>query len=137
MKKDLLKTNCFDINEKMIIIGSCLENMFPSIYKKLEQESTNIYEVCLEETHLNMVITKIAGMLARNDIKEIKFVTIDKSPHCVQLHYVVKELENIMDLEKIHIENYVATSEGLIEVPLKVIGLSKNLAKLSEMIKEK
>ena len=43
----------------------------------------------------------------------------------------------IMDLEKIHIENYVATSEGLIEVPLKVIGLSKNLAKLSEMIKEK
>ena len=137
MKKNLLKTNCFDVNKKMIIIGSCLENMFPSIYKKLEQESTNIYEVCLEETHLNMVITKIAGMLARNDIKEIKFVTIDKSPHCVQLHYVVKELENIMDLEKIHIENYVATSEGLIEVPLKVIGLSKNLAKLSEMIKEK
>lgn len=137
MKKNLLKTNCFDVNKKMIIIGSCLENMFPNIYQKLEQESTNIYEVCLEETHLNMVITKIAGMLARNDIKEIKFVTIDKSPHCVQLHYVVKELENIMDLEKIHIENYVATSEGLIEVPLKVIGLSKNLAKLSEMIKEK
>ena len=137
MKKNLLKTNCFDVNKKMIIIGSCLENMFPNIYQKLEQESTNIYEVCLEETHLNMVITKIAGMLARNDIKEIKFVTIDKSPHCVQLHYVVKELENIMDLEKIHIGNYVATSEGLIEVPLKVIGLSKNLAKLSEMIKEK
>ena len=137
MKKDLLKTNCFDINEKMIIIGSCLENMFPSIYKKLEQESTNIYEVCLEEIHLNMVITKIAGILARNHIKEIKFVTVDKSPHCVQLHYVVKELEIIMNLKKIHIENYVATSEGLIEVPLKVIGLSKNLAKLSEMIKEK
>ncbi len=136
MKKDLLKTNCFDINEKMIIIGSCLENMFPSIYKKLEQESTNIYEVCLEETHLNMVITKIAGMLARNDIKEIKFVTVDKSPHCIQLHYVVKELENIMNLEKIHIENYVATKEGLIRVPIEVIGLSKNLAKLSKYMEE-
>ena len=60
MKKDLLKTNCFDINEKMIIIGSCLENMFPSIYKKLEQESTNIYEVCLEETHLNQWVALIA-----------------------------------------------------------------------------
>ncbi len=97
MKKNLLKTNCFDVDRKMIIIGSCLENMFPNIYQKLEQESTNIYEVCLEETHLNMLITKIAGMLARNDIEEIKFVTIDKFPHCVQLHYVVKELENIMD----------------------------------------
>ena len=135
MKKNLLKTNCFDIDKKMTIIGSCLESMFPIIYQKLEQESTNIYEVCLEETHLNMVITKIAGMLARNHIKEIKFVTVDKSPHCVQLHYVVKELENIMDLEKIHIENYVATNEGLIKVPIEVIGLSKNLAKLSKYMK--
>ena len=50
MKKSLLKTNCFDIDEKIIIIGSCLENMFPNIYEKLEQEFNNIYEVCLEET---------------------------------------------------------------------------------------
>ena len=137
MKKSLLKTNCFDIDEKIIIIGSCLENMFPNIYEKLEQESNNIYEVCLEETHLNMVITKIAGILARNNIKEIKFVTVDKSPHCIQLHYVVKELGNIMNLEKIHIENYVATNEGLIEIPIEVIGMSKNLAKLAKIIKEK
>ena len=68
--------------------------------------------------------------------KEIKFVTIDKSPHCVQLHYVVKELKNIMDLEKIHIENYVATEEGLIWVPIEVIGLSKNLGKLCKYMKE-
>ena len=35
MKKDLLKTNCFDVEEKMIIIGSCLEYMFPKIYNEL------------------------------------------------------------------------------------------------------
>lgn len=44
MKKNLLKTNCFDIDEKMIIIGSCLENMFPNIYQKLEQLSEMIKE---------------------------------------------------------------------------------------------
>ena len=62
------------------------------------------------------------------------FVTVDKSPHCVQLHYVVKELENIMDLKDIKIKNYVATSDGLIEIPIEVIGLSKNLAKLKEKL---
>ncbi len=134
--KNLLKTNCFDISEKIIIIGSCLQNMFPKIYQELEQESVNIYEVCLEETHLNMVITKIIGMISRNNIKEIKFVTVDKSPHCVQLHYVVKELENIINLEKLHIENYVVTNKGLIKIPIKVIGISKNLSKLSEYLKE-
>ena len=113
MKKDLLKTNCFDVEEKMIIIGSCLEYMFPKIYNELNAISENIYDVCLEDTHLNMVITKIAGMIARKKCKELTFVTVDKSPHCVQLHYVVKELENIMNLKDIKIKNYVATNEGL------------------------
>ena len=134
MKKDLLKTNCFDVEEKMIIIGSCLEYMFPKIYNELNESSENIYDVCLEETHLNMVITKLAGMIARKKCKELTFVTVDKSPHCVQLHYVVKELENIMDLKDIKIKNYVATNEGLVEIPIEVIGLSKNLSKLKKII---
>ena len=45
--KDLLKTNCFDIQETMIIVGSCLANMQPEAYKELEQISSNIYDVCL------------------------------------------------------------------------------------------
>ncbi len=132
MKKDLLKTNCFDVEEKMIIIGSCLEYMFPKIYNELNNIYENIYDVCLEDTHLNMVITKLAGMIARKKCKELTFVTVDKSPHCVQLHYVVKELENIMDLKGVKIKNYVATNDGLIEIPIEVISLSKNLSKLKE-----
>ena len=69
--KDLLKTNCFDTQETMIIVGSCLENMQPKAYKELEQISENIYEVCLEKEHLNMVVTKIIGMLARGKVKFI------------------------------------------------------------------
>ena len=69
--KDLLKKNCFDTQETMIIVGSCLENMQPKAYKELEQISENIYEVCLEKEHLNMVVTKIIGMLARGKVKFI------------------------------------------------------------------
>lgn len=108
--------------------------MFPKIYNELNESSENIYDVCLEETHLNMVITKLAGMIARKKCKELTFVTVYKSPHCVQLHYVVKELENIMDLKEIKIKNYVATNEGLVEIPIEVIGLSKNLSKLKKLI---
>ena len=99
--QDLLKTNCFDVKETMIIVGSCLERMQPNAYKKLEQISTNIYDVCLEKEHLNMVVTKIIGMIARGKIKKMIFATVDKSPHCIQLHYVVKELENAVDISNI------------------------------------
>ena len=132
MMKDLLKTNCFDIQETMIIVGSCLERMQPKVYKELEQMSSIIYDVCLEKEHLNMVVTKIIGMVARGKIKKLVFATVDKSPHCVQLHYVVKELENAIDLSNIEIVNYVAVDDKLVEIPIDIISLSKNLSKLKE-----
>ena len=131
--KDLLKTNCFDIQETMIIVGSCLNRMQPEAYKLLEQISSNIYDVCLEKEHLNMVVTKIIGMGARGRIKKLVFATVDKSPHCVQLHYVIKELENAIDISNIEVINYVAVDNKLIEIPIETISLSKNLSKLKEI----
>ncbi len=71
-------------------------------------------------------------MLARGKVKKIIFATVDKSPHCVQLHYVIKELENAIDISNIEIINYVAVNDKLNEIPFEVISLSKNLSKLKE-----
>ena len=106
--------------------------MQPKAYKELEKISSNIYDVCLEKEHLNMVVTKIIGMVARGKIKKLVFATVDKSPHCVQLHYVIKELENAIDISNIEIINYVAVDNKLIEIPIGIISLSKNLSKLKE-----
>lgn len=135
--KDLLKTNCFDTEETMIIVGICLERMQPKAFEELEQISKNIYDVCLEKEHLNMVVTKIIGMVARGKIRKLVFATIDKSPHCVQLHYVIKELENAIDLSHIEVINYVAVDNKLIQIPIEVISLSKNLSKLKEKVDTK
>lgn len=132
--KDLLKTNCFDVKETMIIVGSCMARMQPEAYKELEQISSDIYDVCLEKEHLNMVVTKIIGMVARGKIKKLVFATVDKSPHCVQLHYVIKELENAIDMSNIEVINYVAVDNKLVEIPIEVISLSKNLSKLKDTI---
>lgn len=82
-----------------------------------------------------MVVTKIIGMIAREKIKKLIFATVDKSPHCIQLHYIIKESENAIDISNIEIINYVAVDNKLIEIPLEVISLSKNLLKLKEKIK--
>ena len=118
----------------MIIVGSCLKSMQPKAYEELQNISSNIYDVCLEKEHLNMVVTKIIGMIARGKIKNLIFATVDKSPHFVQLHYIIKELENAIDISNIRIINYVAVNDSLIEIPLEVISLSKNLSKLKEKI---
>ncbi len=59
--------------------------------------------------------------------------TVDKAPHCVQLHYVIKELENAIDISNIEVINYIAVDNKLIEIPIETISLSKNLSKLEEI----
>lgn len=128
--KDLIKTNIYDVSETIIIVGSCLSNMQPQGFDKLKSISNNIYDICLEETHINMAITKIGGMLRTRKIKNIIFASVDKSPHCVQLHYIRNELEKMMDLSNITITNYVVVNNELVEISPDIITLSKNLSKL-------
>ncbi len=134
--KDLMRSNIYDVEETIVIVGSCLKNMQPQGYQKIEKISKNIYELCLEETHINMAITKIGGMLRTGKINNIIFATVDKSPHCVQVHYIRNELEKMMKLNNINITNYVIVDNELIEIDDDVISMSKSLGKLKDTIKK-
>ena len=133
--KDLLKTNIYDVDETIVIVGSCLKDVQSKAYKQLEKMSKNIYDLCLEQTHINMAITKIGGMIRTGKIQNIIFASVDKSPHCVQLHYIRNELEKMMDLSKIKITNFVAVDNKLVEIDEKVISLSKNLSEIAKFVK--
>lgn len=132
--KELMKTNIYDVTDTIIVVGSCLQYMQPEGFQKLTKISNNIYELCLEETHINMAITKIGGMLRTNKINKVIFASVDKSPHCIQLHYIQDELRKMMSLDEIQIENYVVVNNELKQIEQEIISLSKNLNKLKEII---
>lgn len=134
--KKLMKSNIYDVNETIIIVGSCLKRMQPEGFKELEKFSNNIYELCLEETHINMAITKIGGILRTKKIKKIIFASVDKSSHCIQLHYIQDELRKMMNLTNIEIENYVVVNNELVKIIPETISLSKNLKELSSLTKK-
>ena len=128
--KSLMKSNIYEFDEKIIICGSCLCNMQPNGFKKLTKINKNVYEVCLEAIHMNMVAHKIASIIRVGKVKEILFASVDASPHCVQLHYITNELKKIMNLEKINIKNIVIVNENLIEISENLISKSKKLSEL-------
>ena len=132
--KNLMRSNIYDVNETIVIVGSCLKNMQPEGYKKVEKISKNIYELCLEETHVNMAITKDGGMLRTGKIKKLVFATVDKSPLCIQVHYIRNELEKMMDLSNIEIINYVVVDNELVEIDEETISLSKSLSKIKKSL---
>ena len=132
--KEVMTTNIYDIDETIIIVGTCLKSMQPEGYKKLEKISKNIYSLCLENTHVNMAITKIGGMIRTGKVHNIIFATVDESPHCIQMHYIQDELREMMNLENINIKNYVVVNDELIEISPELILLSKKLSELKEKV---
>ncbi len=130
--KEVMKTNIYDVEDTIIIVGSCLKHMQPKGFDKLKEISNNIYELCLEETHMNMAITKIGGMLRTGKIYKIIFATVDKSPHCTQMHYIQDELKKMMNIDNIDIKNYVVVDNELEEITPEIISLSKNLSELKK-----
>ena len=129
-----MPSNIYDIDETIIIVGTCLKSMQPNGYKELEKISKNIYNLCLENTHISMAITKIGGMIRTGKVHNIIFATVDESPHCIQMHYIQDELREMMNLENINIKNYVVVNDELIEVSPKLILLSKKLSELKEKV---
>ena len=99
-------------------------------YEILEKMSDDIFELCLEVNHVNMAITKIIGMLSRVKVEKIIFATVDKSPHCIQMHYIEKEIAKAMDISNIEIIHYVAVNNKLIEISKDTISKSKTLSEL-------
>ena len=127
--KDLLKSNIYDCSDEIIIVGSCLKAMQPKAFEEIENMNLLIFEICLEQTHINMAITKILGMIRANKIRRIVFASVDKSPHCIQLHYIQDEIRKLGF--ELSFENYVAVNNALIKISKETITLSKNLSELS------
>lgn len=129
--RELMKSNIYDCDQEIIIVGSCLKRMQPNAFEVLEKMNLPIFDLCLEQTHINMATTKILGMIRAKNIRKIIFASVDRSPHCVQLHYIQDEIRKL-GLE-VEFKNYVAVENCLIEISKEVIALSKNLFKLNKM----
>lgn len=131
--KNLMESNIYEAKGNILICGSCLPTMEPIGFKKIIKNYDNIFNVCLENIHINMIITKICSMISTKKINSITFASVDKSPHCIQLHYTKKEIERIMG-RIIPIKNIIITENKIYDINEEIILLSKNLVKLSNNI---
>ena len=79
-----------------------------------------------------MAITKIAAMLSTGRVTKLIFASVDRSPHCTQLHYIKHEIERTMEKD-IPVESYVVPDTEPVFVSDKAVDMSKSLSKLAEM----
>lgn len=133
--KNLLETNLYDVSDKVLICGTCLPKMQSNGYEKLIKDYDDILFLCLEKEHINMAITKICGMLSTGKISSMTFASVNKSPHCTQLHYIKNEIKRVMDNDKLpNINDVIVQNDEIYEISDECLSLSRNLISLQEKL---
>ncbi|RLF06903.1 MAG: 4Fe-4S ferredoxin [Thermoprotei archaeon] len=80
---------------RVLLYGTCVRDEYPSIFETYAEGRVPL-AVCMEETHFNLVALKLASMAIRVKLEELVVLTVDGSPHCIQLHMAVEEVDKIV-----------------------------------------
>ena len=105
-----LETNVYSFRGTVLIYGACLPELFPKGFEKLAENTDGCYALCLERDHLNMAVTKLTAILGTGQVKRLRFATVDRSPHCVQMHYIRHEIERVLP-EHIPMESWAVAGD--------------------------
>jgi len=119
--------------KKLLVASACLEDECPNLLAEYEG-SHLILTVCLEEFHMNMVVSKLAGCLARCPPDELTVMAVEGSPHCVQLLYSIEEALKIVG-KRTRVRYLVVNKCEIREVNPEVVKLSRYPSKIAKLIK--
>lgn len=133
MIDNLMTSNVYYCRGIIVIAGSCLHQVSPAGLAAVTAGADQVFSLCLEETHINMAISKIAAILGTGQVSEIRFASVDRSPHCTQMHYIKHEVERTLP-EHVPIRDFVIVNDEVTELSEAAIDLSKSLAKLEKMV---
>jgi len=138
--ENLMSINVGDrrLREKgqLLLVGSCMNSRFPGIVEEYREKDGGqaVLHVCLEEMHVNHAGFKIGSIIRYSGMNKVTVLTVDGSPHCVQLHFVVEDLKSHFtpDIETAH---FVVEKGKVHQVSRKAVKRARHLSKLESMLK--
>jgi len=139
--RDMQHLMCINVGDKrlrskgkLLLVGSCMDR-FPEIVKDFSERDGGqaVLHVCLEETHMNQAGFKIGSIVKYSGITDLTALTIDGSPHCVQLHYVIDDIKRHFAPE-IVTKHFVVEKGEVHEISTEAVKRSRHLSKIQKMI---
>ena len=117
--------------KRILLYGTCIRDEHPEIFERYAKGRVAL-AVCMEEEHFNMVALKLASMASRVALEEVVVLTVDGSPHCVQLHMVVEEVERIVGkLPRMHL---VVEGGKVVEVKPIHVKVARYLSRVKRLV---
>ncbi len=129
---DLMSTNAkgrFIRGKKLLVFGSCVAKEHPEFLEKFGDYTKLSF--CPEKEHINMAFYKLIAMISVAE--ELVILTVDGSPHCVQLHYIAEELLKYSE-KKFAVKHFVIEKGNIVGISSRSVRLSRYLSKIEKML---
>lgn len=117
------------ISQNILVYSACIDEEYQDILEKFKERTK--LSICLEEHHINKVAKKLMAIIYKRKVKSIAVLTMDGSPHCLQLHHALEEIKNYFDIE---IKHFVIEKGELIKVSEKSVKISRHLSEIEKLI---
>lgn len=117
-------------SKRLLLYGTCVRDEYPQIYEKYIENRVPL-AVCMEEEQFNVVALKLASIASRVQLEDVSVLTVDGSPHCLQLHLAVEEVDKIVKgLPRKHL----VIEEGKVwEIEPEVVRIARYLTKIARL----
>jgi len=74
----------------LLIVSECAQAVFPDVYKRFV-EGRVVLTSCPEVENAEMIMGKLAAILACSNPSDLTVLTMEGSPHCLTLHAAANE----------------------------------------------
>jgi hypothetical protein len=122
-------------SDKLLLVGTCVPVEYPEIYRKYAKNRVCLH-VCLETFHMNMAETKLACILKIHQPSEILVLTVDGSPHCLQLHVLAEDMHRYFDIDG-RIQHVVVEKGNSYLIDGVAVKTARHLHKIQRLLNEK
>lgn len=116
----------------LLIHGACVNVEAPQIFRDFSKRRIPLH-VCLEKEHMDMVGFKLATILQTSKPKDLTVLTVDGSPHCLQLHFAVEQAKNIAGSD-VKVAHYTTEHGELSQISSEAVKTARHLSQIEKLL---
>ena len=119
----------------VLIYSECLRSEWPNILAR-EAGGRLALAVCLEREHISHITAKLATMIIMGKPASMTVLTVDGSPHCVQVHFALQQALRITGLS-LPVRHLVVEKGAVYEVSPEAIRTARHLSEVVSLMRKR
>ena len=116
---------------RVLLYSECLRDEWPEVLAE-EAKGHLALCACLERDHVCHITAKLATMIIMGAPKAFKVLTVDGSPHCIQLHFAIGQALRITGRE-LPVEHLVVEKGRLYKIEPATVRAARHLSEVQAL----